>query len=55
MKPPPNNPEFARFTDAMRTIMKVSKADVNKGAETEKRKPKTSASRVSVILPKTAN
>jgi hypothetical protein len=47
MKTPPNNPEFARFTGAMRDIMKVSKTDLNKRIEAEKRKPKASASRVS--------
>jgi len=47
MKRPPDNPEFARFTDAMRTILKVSKTELNERMKTEKRKPKTSASRVS--------
>jgi hypothetical protein len=28
MKTPPDNPEFARFTEAMKTIMKVPKTDV---------------------------
>jgi hypothetical protein len=30
MKKPPDNPEFARFTDAMKTIMKVPKTAVQK-------------------------
>jgi len=47
MKRPPDNPEFARFTEAMRTILKVSKTELNERMKTEKRKPKTSASRVS--------
>ena len=51
MKRPPNNPEFARFTEAMRTIMTVPKSAI----QTEKRKPKASASRVSVTAPKPAN
>jgi hypothetical protein len=47
MKPPPDNPEFARFTEAMRGIMKVSKTEINKRIEIKKkRKPKASASRV---------
>jgi hypothetical protein len=46
MKTPPDNPEFAKFTSAMREMMKVSKTELNKRIETEKRKPKTSASRV---------
>jgi hypothetical protein len=45
MKPPPDTPEFARFTAAMREIMKVSKAEMNKRIAEEKRKPKTSVSR----------
>jgi hypothetical protein len=44
MKTPPNTPEFSRFTSAMRTIMRVSKVDI---ADTEKRKPRASASRAS--------
>lgn len=53
MKTPPNNPEFARFTDAMRTIVKVSKVELNRRIEAEKQKPsKTSASRVPVCAPK---
>ncbi len=35
MKKPPDNPEFAKFTDAMRTIMKVPKTAV----KTEKKRP----------------
>ena len=47
MKTPPNNPEFARFTDAMRDILKVSKVEINRRIEAEKkRSPKNSASRV---------
>jgi len=45
MKTPPDNPEFERFTDAMRRIMTVSKTDIQKAIKAEKRKPKTSASR----------
>ena len=44
MKTPPDNPEFAVFTDAMRQIMKVRKVDVRDELRTERRKPKTSAS-----------
>ncbi len=55
MKPPPDNPEFARFTGAMRKIMKVSKAEINRRIEAEKRKPKSSASPVSVESSKRAN
>jgi hypothetical protein len=48
MKKPPDNPEFARFTSAMQTILKVSKEDLNKGLEAERKRKrsKTSASPV---------
>ena len=55
MKPPPDTPEFARFTDAMRKIMTVSKAEINRRIEAGKRKPKTSAFPVSVESSKRAN
>ncbi len=54
MKRPPNDPEFAHFTDAMRTIMKVSKADIQKAMKEEKRKPRASASRAVAPSPKSA-
>ena len=44
MKTPPDNPEFALFTSAMRDLLKVSKVEMNRRIEAEKkRKPKTSA------------
>lgn len=55
MKPPPDNPEFARFTDAMRKLMTVSKTEINRRIEAEKRKPRASASPVSVESSKRAN
>lgn len=55
MKRPPDNPEFARFTKAMRCIMTVSKADIAQDLKARKRKPKASASRVSAVQPKPAN
>jgi hypothetical protein len=36
MKTPPSNPEFARFTRAMRDIMKVSKGELQKRIEAQK-------------------
>jgi len=39
MKTPPDNPEFRRFTSAMRTIMSVSKTTLKK-RETEQKKRK---------------
>jgi hypothetical protein len=46
MKKPPDNPEFARFTAAMHKIMKVSKVELQKRMEAEKRgkRSKVSAS-----------
>jgi len=41
MKPPPDDPEFQRFTQAMREIMKVSKVEIQRRMDAEKRKPKT--------------
>jgi hypothetical protein len=37
MKKPPDNPEFARFTDAMRHIMTVPKTAIRERDEAEKR------------------
>jgi hypothetical protein len=36
MKTPPDTPEFARFTAAMRDILKVSKSEIEKRMETQK-------------------
>jgi len=48
MKRPPSNPEFARFTEAMRRIMTVPKTDIQAAMAEEKRqKATTSARRVS--------
>jgi hypothetical protein len=58
MKQPPDNPEFARFTDAMRTIVKVSKVEMQRRIEAAKKgkRLKTSASPVAAVsLPKQAN
>jgi CHASE3 domain sensor protein len=54
MKTPPDNPEFAKFTEAMRAIVKVSKVEMQRRIEAEKRKPRASASRVSGAQPKRA-
>jgi hypothetical protein len=42
MKPPPNNPEFKRFTEAMQAILKVPEAEMIKRIEAKNtpRKPK---------------
>jgi hypothetical protein len=37
MKPPPTTPEFARFTTAVQDILKVSKDEMQKRMETQKR------------------
>lgn len=48
MKTPPDNPEFERFTDALRQMLKVPKTEMNRRIEAEKkRRPKHSASRLS--------
>jgi hypothetical protein len=54
MKVPPDNPEFAHFTSAMRDILKVSKTELNRRIEEEKQKP-TSAFPSSVASPKPAD
>jgi hypothetical protein len=64
MKAPPDNPEFARFTAAMRKIVSVPKAEVMRRIEEERAnsvkgkrgpKPKTSVSRAFGVEPKRAN
>jgi hypothetical protein len=40
MKPPPNTPEFARFTRAMRDIMKVSKGEMQRRIKAQKKSGK---------------
>jgi hypothetical protein len=50
MKTPPKSPEFARFTEAVRDILKVSKVELQARIEEEKRKPKqASASRAAGV------
>jgi hypothetical protein len=49
---PPKDAEFAKFTNAMRDILKVSKTELQRRIEEEKRNPKASASRVPVVAPK---
>jgi hypothetical protein len=44
MKKPPDNPEFARFTSAMRHIMGVSKAELQRRMEAEKKEKRSKAS-----------
>jgi hypothetical protein len=46
MKPPPDNLEFAQFTDAMKKILKVSKTELNRRIEATKKgkRSKVSAS-----------
>jgi hypothetical protein len=36
MKPPPQTPEFSRFTSAVRDILKVSKGEMQARIETQK-------------------
>jgi hypothetical protein len=51
MKTPPGTPEFQRFSTAMRDILKVSKQEMDRRVEAEKRKPNASASRVPADKP----
>ena len=37
MKTPPDNPEFAKFTEAMRKIMGVSKTELQRRIDAEKK------------------
>jgi len=55
MKTPPDDPQFARFTEAMREIMKVSKVEMQRRIEAAKRKPKFRVSRVSGVRSKRAD
>ena len=47
MKQPPSGEEFVKFTKALRDILKVSKTELQRRIEAEKRKPSASASRAS--------
>jgi hypothetical protein len=40
MKKPPDNPEFARFTAAMQTIMKVPKTAIQQASSQQKKPEK---------------
>jgi hypothetical protein len=37
MKPPPDTPEFTRFTEALKTMLKVSKTEMQRRIEEDKR------------------
>lgn len=53
MKRPPSDPEFVRFTEAMRQIMKVPKTEINRRiAANKKGKAKPSASPASAASAK---
>ena len=56
MKKPPDNPEFAKFTAAMRHIMGVSKTEMLRRIEDEKKgkRVKTSASPVPAVSDSTS-
>jgi len=54
MKPPPEDAEFTRFTDAMQKIVKVSKDELKRRMEAEKRTPRAIASRAFRARPKRA-
>ena len=54
---PPTTPEFAKFTHAMRQILKVSKDELRRRMDAEKQEKRTtpSASPASVAWPKRVN
>ena len=48
MKPPPDSPEFSRFTEALKDMLKVSKTQTNARIAAQKRsKPSASPAAVS--------
>ena len=48
MKTKPQSEEYKAFETLLGRVLRVSKAELNRRIEAEKRKPKASASRVSV-------
>ncbi|MGO8707237.1 MAG: hypothetical protein ACLQMG_06215 [Terracidiphilus sp.] len=54
MKTPPDNLEFAKFTDAMRGMMKVSKVELQRRIEAEKQTRRAISSRAAGAQPKRA-
>ena len=51
MKTPPNTPEFARFTTAVRDILKVSKNEMNERIEAHKESGKRLSKGSSSLAP----
>jgi hypothetical protein len=49
MKTAPQDAEFARFTNAMRQILRVSKMELSERLKAEKRKLKSPASRDAAV------
>ena len=54
MKTPPDNPEFAKFTEAMRTIVKVSKVELQRRDREWGHQTRPSVSRAAAARPKRA-
>lgn len=54
MKTPPENPEFARFTEAMRKIMKVSKVELQKRDKEWGHRTRPRVSPAAAVKPKRA-
>jgi hypothetical protein len=48
MKPKPQSPEYKAFENLLGSVLTVSKVELNRRIETEKREPKAPASRASV-------
>lgn len=54
MKTPPDNPEFAKFTEAMRMIMKVSKVELQRRDKEWGHRTRPRVSRAPAARPKRA-
>jgi hypothetical protein len=55
MKPPPDNAEFAAFTEAMKKIVKVSKVELQRRDKEWGHQPRPRVSRASVSSSKRAD
>ena len=54
MGPKPQSPEYKAFENLLGSVLSVSKAELKRRIQAEKRKPKTPASRVSGVPAKQA-
>ena len=54
MKKKPQSPEYKAFENLLGSVLRVSKAELNRRIQAEKREPKAPASRVSAVPSKPA-